>query len=91
MRFKRAGFLTQIVVLTLLIYMATTLLDLRGQIQVVQGEVDAMAQAVSDLRVENQEKRDAIQRSDDPEVQEQVALEKGYVPKNAQLFIDVAK
>ena len=90
MRFKRAGFLTKIVVLTLLIYMATTLLDLRGQIQVVQGEVDAMAQAVSDLRVENQEKRDAIQRSDDPEVQEQVALEKGYVPKNAQLFIDVA-
>ena len=90
MRFKRAGFLTKIVVLSLLIYMATSLLDLRGQIQVVQGEVDAMAQAVSDLRVSNQEKRDAIEHSDDPEVRAQVALEKGYVPKNAQLFIDVA-
>jgi cell division protein FtsL len=90
MRFKRAGFLTKIVVLSLLIYMATSLLDLRGQIQVVQGEVDAMATAVSDLRVENQEKREAIENSDDPEVRKQVALEKGYVPKNAQLFIDVA-
>ncbi len=30
MRFKRAGFLTKIVVLALLIYMATTLLDLEG-------------------------------------------------------------
>ena len=49
-----------------------------------------MAQAVSDLRVSNQEKRDAIEHSDDPEVRAQVALEKGYVPKNAQLFIDVA-
>ena len=90
MRFKRAGFLTKIVVLSLLIYMATTLLDLRGQIQVVQGEVNAMAQAVSDLRVENQEKREAIEHSDDPEVREQVALEKGYVPSDARLFIDVA-
>ena len=33
MRLKRASFLTKIVVLVLLIYMATSLLDLRGKIQ----------------------------------------------------------
>ena len=46
MRFKRAGFLTKIVVLALLIYMATSLLDLRGQIQTIQEERDALAKAV---------------------------------------------
>lgn len=90
MRFKRAGFLTKIVVLVLLIYMATSLLDLRGQIQAVQGQVDEMSQAVSDLKVSNQEKKDAIEHSGDPEVLEQVALEKGYVPKDSVLYVDVA-
>lgn len=90
MQFKRAGFLTKIVVLALLIYMATSLLDLRGQIQSVQGQVDEMSQAVSDLKVSNQEKKDAIEHSSDPDVLEQVALEKGYVPKDAVLYVDVA-
>ena len=90
MRFKRAGFLTKIVVLALLIYMATSLLDLRGQIQSVQGQVDEMSQAVNDLKVSNQEKKDAIEHSSDPDVLEQVALEKGYVPKDAVLYVDVA-
>ena len=36
MRFKRAGFLTKIVVLALLVYMATSLLDLRSQIQMLE-------------------------------------------------------
>ena len=47
MRFKRAGFLTKIVVLALLIYMATTLLELRGQIQTTQVQRDALAQQVA--------------------------------------------
>ena len=48
MRFKRAGFLTKIVVLALLIYMATTLLELRGQIQTTQVQRDALAQQVAE-------------------------------------------
>lgn len=38
MRFKRAGLLTKVVVMVLLIYMATALLDLHGQIQTIQVE-----------------------------------------------------
>ncbi len=36
MRLKRAGFLTKLVIVVLLVYLATSLLDLRGQIQSVQ-------------------------------------------------------
>lgn len=50
MKLKRAGFLTKIVVLALLIYMATSLLDLRGQIQTAQVQRDTLARQVSDQR-----------------------------------------
>lgn len=90
MRFKRASFLTKIVVLVLLIYLATSLLDLRGQIQNLQGQLDGKKQQVADLRQENEEKSYAIENSDDPEVIEEVAREKGYQDKDAVLYIDVA-
>ena len=90
MRFKQACFLTKIVVLALLIYMTTSLLDLRGQIQATQSQRDTLAQQVADQRLENQELADAIEHSDDPEMLERVAREKGYVEQNELLFYDVA-
>ena len=90
MRFKRAGFLTKIVVLALLIYMVTSLLDLRGQIQSVQDERDGLAQQVAAQQLENQKLADAIAHSDDPEMLEQVARDKGFVKKGEELYIDVA-
>ena len=90
MQFKRAGFLTKIVVLVLLIYMAITLLELRGRIQNVQAERDSLATQVSDQRLENQKLEDAIANSDDPKMLEQVARDRGYVEENETLFIDVA-
>lgn len=90
MRLKRAGFLTKIVVLALLIYMATSLLDLRGQIQATQGQRDTLAQQVADQRLENQKLADAIENSNDPEMLEQVARDKGYVKQGEILYFDVA-
>ncbi|MEA4933463.1 MAG: septum formation initiator family protein [Lawsonibacter sp.] len=90
MRLKRAGFLTKIVVLALLIYMATSLLDLRGQIQATQGQRDALAQQVADQRLENQKLADAVENSDDPNMLEQVARDKGYVKQGEILYFDVA-
>jgi len=90
MRFKRAGFLTKIVVLALLIYMVTSLLDLRGQIQSVQDERDGLAQQVTAQQLENQKLADAIAHSDDPEMLEQVARDKGFVKEGEDLFVDVA-
>ena len=90
MKFKRAGFLTKLVVLALLIYMATSLLDLRGQIQATQEERDILAQQVADQRLANQELANAIEHSDDPDMLEQVARDKGYVKQDEILYIDVA-
>ena len=90
MRFKRASFLTKIVVLVLLIYLATSLLHLRGQIQSLQGDLEGKEQQVADLRQENEEKSYAIENSDNPEVIEEVAREKGFQDKDAVLYIDVA-
>ena len=90
MRFKRAGFLTKIVVLALLVYMATSLLDLRSQIQSLAEQRDSLASQVTDQQVKNQRLADAIANSDDPEMLEQVARDKGFVKQNEELYIDVA-
>ena len=90
MTFKRTGFLAKIVVLALLIYMVISLLDLRGKIQDVQAQRDVLSRQVTDQRLENQKLADAIANSDDPEMLEQVARDRGYVQENEILFIDVA-
>ncbi len=90
MTFKRAGFLTKLVVLALLIYMAITLLDLRGKIQGVQDERDDLVRQVTSQQLENQKLADAIANKDDPEMMERVARDRGYVEENETLFIDVA-
>lgn len=90
MTFKRTGFLTIIVILALFIYMTISLLDLRGKIQDVEVQRDILARQVTDQRLENQKLADAIANSDDPEMLEQVARDRGYVQENEILFIDVA-
>ena len=89
MRLKRASFLTKIVVLVLLIYLATSLLDLRGQILSLQGQLAEKETQAAALRQENEEKSYAIENSTDPEVMEEVR-EKGFQDKDAVLYIDVA-
>ena len=90
MRFKPAGFLTKLVVLALLIYMTTSLLDLREKIQGVQAQRDELAQQVADQKLENDRLAEAIENSEDPEMLEQVARDRGYVEQNEILFVDVA-
>ena len=90
MRFKRAGFLTKLVIVVLLIYMATSLLDLRGKIQTTLQEQEALTQQVEDQTLANQQLQEAIENSDDPDTLERVAREKGYVKQNEVLFFDVA-
>ena len=90
MTFKRAGLLTKLVVLALLMYMAISLLDLRGKIKDVQLQRDALAQQVADQQWKKKRLEAAIANSDDPEMLEQVARDRGYVEENETLFIDVA-
>ena len=90
LKLKRAGFLTKIVILALLIYMATALLDLRGEIRQTQSLRDTLAGQVSTAQMENRKLSAAIEDSDDPAMMEQVARDKGYVRSDEVLYIDVA-
>ena len=90
MTLKRAGFLTKIVVLVLLIHMAVSLLDLRGKIQDVQTQRDVLSRQVTDQRLENQKLEEAIANSGDSDMLERVARDRGYVEQDETLFIDVA-
>ena len=90
MQIKKAGFLTKIVVLALLIYMATSLLNLRAQLQANLEEQNALTAQAEQLAQENTRLADAIENKDDPDVLEAVARDKGFVKAGEKLFVDVA-
>ena len=90
MRFKQAGFLTKLVIVVLLIYMATSLLDLRGQIRDAEQARAALEEQVRQKQLENQQLSAAIENSDDPDMLERVAREKGYVKSNETIYVNRA-
>lgn len=90
MRLKRTGILTKVVIVVLLVYLATSLLDLRGQIQNTKEQQQTVSQQVEDQRLANQELQEAIDNSDAPETLERVARERGYVKQGETLYSDVA-
>ena len=90
MHFKRAGMITKVVIMILMIYMTVSLLNLRTQIQTAQGQRDALAAQVAAQRLDNQQLMEAIENSDDPEMLESVARAKGYVKPGETLYVDVA-
>ena len=91
MKIKKAGLLTKIVVLALLLFTATTMLGMRGKIQAAQSEVDQLSQQVADQTQKNAELSDAIEHSDDPDVIQSVARSKGYVAPGEKIFVDAAE
>lgn len=87
MQVKKAGFLTKIVVLALLIYMATALLNLRTQLQTHLEQKETLSFQVEQLAQENTRLADAIENKDDPDVLEAVARDKGFVKADEKLFV----
>lgn len=90
MKTKKAGLMTKLVVLALLIYMATSLLDLRAQIQTAQDQLSDLDRQVAAQTQENTELADAITNSDDPAVLERAARDKGFVREGERVMVDVA-
>ena len=66
MKIKKAGLLTKIVVLALLIGLSITLLDLRSQLQDAQSQKDALTAQVNAQTQVNADLSDAVDNSDDP-------------------------
>ena len=62
---KKAGLLTKIVVLALLIYLATSLLNLQGQIASAQAERDDLSRQVAAQTQANADLADDVENSGD--------------------------
>ena len=90
MQFKRAGLITKVVIVVLMIYMTISLLDLRTQIQTAQDQKDILTAQVAAQKLDNQQLTEAIENSDDPAMLESVARDKGYVKPGETLYVDVA-
>ena len=90
MQIKKAGFLTKLVVMVMLIVLAISLLNMRTQLQTYQAERDALAVRVAQVEQENTELAFAIENRDDAEVLESVARDKGFVKAGEKLFVDIA-
>jgi cell division protein FtsB len=90
MKTKKAGLMTKLVILALLIYMATSLLDLRAQISTAQAQLDTLDRQVTVQTQENAQLAEAIANSDDPAVLERAARDRGYVRAGERILVDVA-
>lgn len=90
MKTKKAGLLTKIVVLALLIYMSITLLDLRSQIRTAEAERDARQQAVNEQLQTNAALSGMLEQSDDPSALEDIARDRlGLVKPGEKVFYDI--
>lgn len=87
MKVKKASLLTKVVILALLIGAATTLLNLQNKLAAAQEDL-AQAQAeVAAQRQVNADLSDAVENSDDPERQTDIARDKlGLVTPGEYVF-----
>ena len=88
MQFKRSSFLTKLVVVTLIIAASVTLLRMQGQIQQAQTELDqARARVARQIQV-NADLQDAVDHSDDPQRQADIAREElGLVSPGEKVIV----
>ena len=88
MRIKKAGFLTKIVVLGLLIYMATALLDLQGQIRQLQGQKESLDRQVAEQTQVNADLAAGVEDPDDPDRVAAIARDMlGLAVPNEKIFV----
>ncbi len=73
MEVKKAGFLTKLVVLALLIAASVSLLRMQGLIAQAQGELDDLKLQVANQTQINADLRDAVDHSGDPNRQHDIA------------------
>jgi len=84
---KKAGLVTKIVVLLLLIYAATTLWNLNSRISQAKNEVATLNDQLQAQAQQNTDLKDAIENSADPEHRKDIAREKlGLLEPGEKMF-----
>ncbi|MEA4814761.1 MAG: cell division protein FtsL [Oscillospiraceae bacterium] len=88
---KKAGFLTKIVLVVLLVYAGVSLYTIQNQIRSAKDEQEKLAAQVDTLRRENDSLASDIADSGDPEKLRDVARsELGMVMPGERVFYDVS-
>ena len=88
MKFARSSFLTKLVVVTLIIAATVTLLRMQGQIQQAQAELEETRLRVARQIQVNADLQDAVDHSDDPQRQADIAREElGLVSPGEKVII----
>ena len=90
MRFKKAGILTIIVILAIVVYAGSTLVSLKAQLAEAREKREALQTQVDKEQQTNAELQYAISHSEDPETLEDIARNKlGLVKPGEKIFYDV--
>lgn len=88
MKLKRAGFLTKVIILALLVGNAVALLNLRGQINTARVNKQALQRQLDQQQQINSELAGVLENSDDPERQAEIARDKlGLVKPGERVII----
>lgn len=91
MKLKRAGGLTKILILTLLMCATVAVLGVKGQLEQLKLQQQTLQQQANILAAENKKLEEILNNSDSPETLEQVARESGLVKQGEIVFEDIAR
>ena len=90
MKFKRAGLVTKIVILAIIVYAGISLVSLKVQVSDARETRDELQTQVDGVLQTNTELQYAIDHSTDPETIEDIARNKlGLVKPGEKIFYDV--
>ena len=89
MKFKQSGFLSKVVVLILLVFVAITLLNVRGEVKDAQQQLEVYQAAVDEQQQVNAALEENIANSSDPDTVMDVAKDKmGLLEPGEVIFYD---
>lgn len=91
MKFKKAGFLTKLLILVMIVYAVYNIIDVRANIAEAEQNLTSLTQQVEDARQANAQLDYEIEHKDDPETIEQIARAKlGLVKPGEKIFYDIS-
>ena len=89
MKFKQSSFLSKVVVLILLVFVAITLLNVRGEVKDAQQQLEVYQAAVDEQQQVNAALEENIANSSDPDTVLDVAKDKmGLLEPGEVIFYD---
>lgn len=89
-KFKKAGLLTKLLILVMIVYAAYNIATVQANIAQARQSLTSLTQEVEDARQVNAQLTYEIEHKDDPETIEQIAREKlGLVKPGEKIFYDM--